>query len=214
MTTGTKSTRAEATRARLAEAAITCFAAKGFHGTSTRDIADAAGISPTALYGHHASKEELLFIISLAGHQHALSVVRAAASREPDPMGRLIALVHDFAMHHAESHMSSRVVNYELEALSSDHRETIVGIRRQITATIRSVVDDLAESGCAHIVDRRLTARALTSLCVDISRWYHSELQSPEDIASVYALMAVNLVNAQPPASDRSSYLPSSRGGT
>ena len=59
--------RADATRARLLDAATAAFAEKGFHGTTTRDIATAAGMSSAALYVHHKSKEELLYLISRTG---------------------------------------------------------------------------------------------------------------------------------------------------
>jgi AcrR family transcriptional regulator len=39
--------------------AIRCFVQKGFHGTTTREIAKAAGISTGGLYGHYQGKEEL-----------------------------------------------------------------------------------------------------------------------------------------------------------
>ena len=53
-------------RTRLARAAVDAFATKGFHGTTTRDISIAAGMSPAALYVHHRSKEELLFLIAIS----------------------------------------------------------------------------------------------------------------------------------------------------
>jgi AcrR family transcriptional regulator len=49
------------------DAAVNAFAEKGFHGTTTRDIADAIGRSPAAIYVHHRSKEELLYLISKEG---------------------------------------------------------------------------------------------------------------------------------------------------
>ena len=55
-------------RDRLLEAAVDSFAARGFHGTTTRDIAAAAGMSPAALYVHHRSKEDLLHLIARTGH--------------------------------------------------------------------------------------------------------------------------------------------------
>ena len=45
---------------RLFEAAADAFAAKGFHATTTRDIASRAGLSPAGVYVHFASKEEIL----------------------------------------------------------------------------------------------------------------------------------------------------------
>lgn len=41
------------------EAAADAFAAKGFHATTTRDIAGRAGLSPAGVYVHFASKEDL-----------------------------------------------------------------------------------------------------------------------------------------------------------
>src|SRR6266511_3975804 len=72
-------TRADETRDRLYRAAASAFAERGFYGTSTRDIAAAAGMSPAAVYVHHRSKEELLHHISRRGHQITLDLVRVAA---------------------------------------------------------------------------------------------------------------------------------------
>lgn len=66
-------------RARLIDAAVEVFAAKGFHATTTRDIAAAADMSPAAVYVHHRSKESLLYAISRTGHDLTLDLVRAAA---------------------------------------------------------------------------------------------------------------------------------------
>src|SRR5690349_5718396 len=90
--------RADATRARLADAAVQAFAERGFHATTTRDIAAAAGMSPAALYVHHKSKEELLFLISHEGHEKTLALVRAAASSTSDPVGAVRRLMRDFAV--------------------------------------------------------------------------------------------------------------------
>ncbi|MGH3948978.1 MAG: helix-turn-helix domain-containing protein, partial [Pseudonocardiaceae bacterium] len=49
---------------RLMVAAIESFARQGFHATTTRDIATAAGMSPAALYVHYPSKSAVLSAIS------------------------------------------------------------------------------------------------------------------------------------------------------
>src|SRR5690606_14470443 len=85
----TENTRAGASRARLVEAAVTAFAERGFHGTSTRDIAAAAGMSPAAVYVHHRSKEDLLYLISRVGHDDTVAVIRQAADSTDDPAARL-----------------------------------------------------------------------------------------------------------------------------
>ena len=92
----------ETARERLRSAAISAFAAKGFHGTTTRDIATRAGLSPAGVYVHYPSKEELLFSITEEGHRGVLAEMRAAAARAQDPAGRLVAMVRAFALWHAE----------------------------------------------------------------------------------------------------------------
>jgi AcrR family transcriptional regulator len=192
---GVAAGRAEATRSRLLDAAITTFSAKGFHGTSTRDIAREAGISPTAMYVHHSSKEELLYLISRRGHEEALRVVRRAGATGHDPAVRLHAVVHAFAVYHARNHVMSRVVNYELAALSADHLREVLALRREITDEIRTMVDQGIAVGAFDPPDRRLAVAALISLGVDIARWYRADSVSPQELADAYAEMAIRFVS-------------------
>ena len=62
---------------RLIDAAAEAFAAKGFHATTTRDIAARAGMSPAGVYVHFATKEDLLFHLSEQGHLAALRIIEA-----------------------------------------------------------------------------------------------------------------------------------------
>lgn len=48
------------TRQRILDVAAGQFAARGYAGTSIRDIADALGVTKAALYYHFSSKEEIL----------------------------------------------------------------------------------------------------------------------------------------------------------
>jgi AcrR family transcriptional regulator len=47
------------TRTRILDAALDLFAARGFQGTTTRDIAARAGLSDAGLYAHFGSKQEV-----------------------------------------------------------------------------------------------------------------------------------------------------------
>ena len=59
--------RGENRREALLDAAAAMFAAKGFDGTSIRDIAGAVGMLPGSLYYHFKSKEELLLAVYRKG---------------------------------------------------------------------------------------------------------------------------------------------------
>lgn len=187
-------------RDRLLSAAVEAFAAKGFHGTTTRDIASAAGMSPAALYVHHRSKEDLLHLISRTGHELTLEVVREGVASSDDPAEQLVAVVRAFTLHHARGHTSARIVNYELAALSPEHYEEIAGYRKAIEAELRQVVEAGVAAGVFHTASPRMTTLALLSLGVDVARWYREEGQwTPEDIAAHYGCLALAMVGAPPP---------------
>lgn len=184
-------------RRRLVAAAVESFAAKGFHGTTTRDIASGAGMSPAALYVHHRSKEDLLHQISRSGHGETLALVRDAVATSADPREQLLAVVHAFVVHHAEGHTWARIVNYELAALSPEHLEEIAAIRRQIEQEMRDVVQRGVDAGVFHTPDAHMTALALLSLGIDVARWYRDEGEwTPEQIADHYANLALRVVGA------------------
>ncbi len=50
----------ETTRNAIVRAAATLFATRGYHGTSTRDIAEVVGIRQPSLFRHFASKTEIM----------------------------------------------------------------------------------------------------------------------------------------------------------
>lgn len=68
-----KSSKGQQTRELLIEAALHQFAANGYHGTSMRQIAEAAGLAVGGIYNHFASKEEILKAVIL--QYHPLNVV-------------------------------------------------------------------------------------------------------------------------------------------
>lgn len=187
------------TQQRLLDAARDAFAARGFHGTTTRDIAAAAGMSPAAVYVHHSTKESLLFAISLRGHQATLEALRDAQRAAEDPSAQLGALVRRLVMGHVVDHTMARVVNYELAALTPEHRETIDGLRRDIQQLIRSTLTSGSDSGEFDCVDIGMTTNAIMGMSIDVARWYDErEAWTSERIAEHCALMALRMAGAGP----------------
>lgn len=67
--------RKEATRKLLLESAVEIFAKFGFHGASVDKIAEHAGFSKGAVYGHFQSKEELfLALLEKRMNMHAENI--------------------------------------------------------------------------------------------------------------------------------------------
>lgn len=184
-------------RARLYAAAIEAFASKGFHATTTRDIAAAAGMSPAALYAHHRTKEELLWVIALRGHQASHALVRAAIASSNDPTQQLRQLAYSFADFHAREHTTARVLNYELAALEPEHRAEIDALRHDIDHSTREVVQKGVGSGAFSTPNPTMAATAIISLGLDVSRWFsEGHRWTPEQIAEFYADAALRIVGA------------------
>ena len=189
--------RGDLARARLLDAAVEAFAAKGFHGTTTRDIAAAAGMSPAAVYVHHRSKEELLYLISRDGHRRTLDLVREAARSSEDPAERLAAVAREFGRHHAEGHTWARIVNYELGALSPEHLEEVRTLRIGIEQEVRTTIEAGIASGDFHVGDPGMATTAVLSLGIDIARWYREDGRwSPADVGDHLAELALRIVGA------------------
>jgi len=179
------------------EAAVTAFAERGFHATTTRDIASAAGMSPAALYVHHRSKEELLYLISRDGHQKTLDLVRESLTQDGTPTERLATMMRRFAEQHANGHTTARVVNFELAALDPEHLAEVMAMRHEMDTLVRGVIEDGVAGGEFHVESPRLAAAAVLSLGIDVSRWYHEGGPGkPDEISAGYAEFALRIVGA------------------
>ncbi len=71
------------TKARILAAAEAVFAAKGFDGASTREIAAAAGVNISSLHYHWESKETLYFAVFENIYDRIVELVRSAIPTVP-----------------------------------------------------------------------------------------------------------------------------------
>ena len=182
---------------RLMDAAVDAFADKGFHATSTRDIAARAQLSPAGVYVHFASKEELLFELCRRGHLLALEVVTTARAGQDTPPAQLVAIVSAFARWHAEQFRTARIVQYEFPHLSAGHRDEVLALRKQIDAVVRDVLTAGVATADFDVPDLAMTTLALQSLTIDVARWYKPGIRrTPEAIGAAYGDLALRLVRA------------------
>lgn len=84
----------EERRAAIIKAVRTVFAEKGFHGTTTRELAEAAGVSEALLFKHFPNKEALFSAMQLSccDEQHHGRIERLKAL-EPSA-STLVLMVH------------------------------------------------------------------------------------------------------------------------
>ncbi|MER7488223.1 TetR/AcrR family transcriptional regulator [Streptomyces sp. NPDC126497] len=187
---------------RLLLAAVEAFAERGYHATTTRDIAGRAGMSPAALYIHYKTKEELLHRISRIGHEKAVEILRTAARTEGGPGERLAEAVSSFVRWHAGGRTTARVVQYELDSLGPEARAEILGLRRQVDAEVRGIIEEGVRSGEFDVIDVQGTTLAVLSLCIDVARWFNVDgPRTPEEVGALYADLVLRMVGAREPGS-------------
>jgi len=183
---------------RLLVAAVEAFAERGYHATTTRDIASRAGMSPAALYIHFKTKEELLHRISRIGHEKALEVLQTASDREGTAAERLSDAVRSFVGWHAAQHTTARVVQYELDALGPEARAEIVALRRRTDEVVRGILNDGVRAGEFDVPDVPGTTLAVLSLCVDVARWFNvAGRRTPDEVGALYADLVLRMVGAK-----------------
>ncbi len=185
---------------RLLLAAIAAFARHGFHGTTTREIAAIAGLSPAALYTHYPTKASLFNEISLVGHRYILALTREALAGEDDPREKILRLVRASVIYHAEEVTLTRVVNSEFRgALDRKSLGVIVAMRHQVTDLVRAVVEEGVEAGAFSVPDLHTATLALLRL-MDVSPWYNAEgLMTPEQLADSFCALMLAMLGAAAP---------------
>jgi len=179
------------------QAAAHAFADKGFHATTTRDIASGAGLSPAGVYVHFGSKEELLFNLSRTGHESALRLLRTAIADGGTPSEQLHNIMARFSEWHADGYQVARVVQYEHHHLTVEHHAEVLALRKEMDALVRDVLDRGVADGTFTVDDSADTALALLSIVVDVARWYSPTIRrSPKEIGETNAALALRLVGA------------------
>jgi len=185
------------TARRLMAAAVDAFAERGYHATTTRDIATAAGMSSAALYVHFPSKAAVLFAISHSGHQRSLQLVAEVVGRDAPPVERMQELVRNFVAWHAKRHRVARIVQYELPALSEADYRVVAELRRRTERLVRDLITEGVALGQFTAPDVRIAARAVLSLGVDVARWYtEGSKPSPAALGRQYADLVLRMLGA------------------
>lgn len=86
----------DARRQDILDAALRCFSDRGFHATTTGDIAREAGVSQGSLYLYFETKDDI--IVALAHERRAgEAMITAMAEKEQDPVRGLSAFITAFA---------------------------------------------------------------------------------------------------------------------
>lgn len=112
----------EAKRRQIMEAALACFARKGFHGTSTNDICAEAGMSPGNLFHYFPSK--LALIATITEEYRAEFAERFAQMTQQDDV---LAAIETLALDLMEQSTNPVEARVSIELIAEGMRNSEVG---------------------------------------------------------------------------------------
>jgi len=140
----TTTPKAEETRERIVDAALTLFREKGFDETTMRDIAADAGVATGAAYYYFRSKEELVMAFYTRTAEEARTLLPPAIERSKDLRKRLRAVIdmtfEQFAQHRRLLVGIVRIGIDPLHPLSPFGQET-QAMRDESIGTFRTALD-------------------------------------------------------------------------
>jgi AcrR family transcriptional regulator len=186
--------------AAILDAAAEIFAARGFHGASTQDIADVLGIKQASLYYYFPSKEVALEEVCLRGaegHLETAISIAAAPDTARDKIRRLIA-AHLAPLIDRRPYV--RTFLNERQYLPTESRRRIGRLARAYERLIEDVLKSGVRSGeFRHDLDCRLAALGLLGLINAVAAWYGKEPKAALDrIVSEYARLYLGGISTSP----------------
>lgn len=173
-------------RRQIVDAAVQLFVENGFHRSTTRQIARAAGISIGALYEYVASKEDILYLVCDAIHAEterrvADAMARAAAGRNP-----LAEVIREYFMvcHRMSDHIL--LIYQETQSLPTRWRKRVLENEVRITGIFVSVLAQLTSAGDLPAMDERSMELIAHNISVlghmwTFRRWYLARHYRIED---------------------------------
>ena len=183
-------------RSRLYATALVLFGERGYHGVSVRDITDALGQKPGALYAHVASKQDLLFELVRIGHVEHRDRLRAAAdAAHPDPVAQITAIARAHVLAHVAYPALARVTNQEFKFLSPEQVDAVLAVRAETELMMLDAIEAGQRLGEFTVADGYLAGMAIAAMGIRTAEWWTPESPiTPDRIAGAYAEFALKLL--------------------
>jgi AcrR family transcriptional regulator/transcriptional regulator with XRE-family HTH domain len=179
-------------------AALHAFHRTGYHGSSMRDIAAAAGLSVPGLYHHYVSKQAMLgALIEIAGTE---SLWRAQVAREEgvDGVQRFTNVVESIVLFNTHRQALASVAYAELRNLDRENRARIRAVRARIQKLIDTEIAAGIAAGEFDPIEAKEAGRAVVMLCTSLANWFRvGGALSAEQVGTLYARFALDMMRAR-----------------
>src|SRR5690606_7073347 len=185
--------------AEIIDAAARVFAARGYHGAKTQDIADLLNIRQASLYYYFPSKEVALEIVCTRGVEDFYKAAQAIADGPGSAAERLAALIRSHISPNLDRGDFVKVFLTQRQFLPNESRRRVGKWSKQIEKIFESVIRGGIRSGeFRSDVDSRLATLAVLGMANGVAAWYAKENISIERIGGEFVALALQGLCKQP----------------
>jgi AcrR family transcriptional regulator len=160
------------TKERILAASLELMNLRGYHGTSLRDIAEAAEVQIASIYYHFESKQTLLMRIMEQTLRDLTEAVLASVREEDLAPEQLRAAILAHLRFHAERPAEAFIVDSEIRALETENRQVSVELRDRYEAIFSDILERGVRDGAFKVHDVRLATFALMATCTSVAGWF------------------------------------------
>jgi AcrR family transcriptional regulator len=147
-------------------AAAAVFAEKGFHGSSTKDIAERMGIKQGSLYYYFKSKQEALGEVCLYGIEDYVQRMHTIADSDQPFEAKLLATVMSHLSGYRERNEALKVHNDERLYLPAAQRTTLKQLGSRYRQNLEDIfIEGVKEGAVREGIDCHFAAQAVIGLC-------------------------------------------------
>jgi AcrR family transcriptional regulator len=158
----------EARRQQIIEAAVSCFARKGFHKTTMQDICKAAGLSPGAVYNYFRSKEDIVAACAEMSERRNDDMVAAALAQDDvSPLNAVGKALYALATQ--EGIAQAMNMDLELWAESTRNPRVAESLRKNLDAGIARITELVERGQEQGIFSDELEPRAISQVLFSLS---------------------------------------------
>lgn len=192
-------TRNDAQRQAILEAASLLFIEKGFGGTNINDIADAVGMTRTALYYYFPSKESMLEALTREVTERAGALTKEVAQRaELPPDKGLRQLIRQHAGLILSHPLQFRIAERSEGSLPEDQRLAAQAARRAVRRDFVEVIRRGIDQGMFRPVDADVAAFSIIGMCNWCAWWFDSRRsESAETVVETIASLGLHMLLRQ-----------------
>ena len=195
-------------RHQIVDAAVELFIQNGFHKTTTRQIAKAAGVSIGSLYEYVASKEDVLYLVCDAIHAEMQRGMAEAMQRVADQGNPLAEVVRAYLLVCDRMNDHILLIYQETQSLPQKWRRVVLENEVRITGLFTRALTALMADGKIPLLSEAAMDLVAHNIAVighmwTFRRWFLSRHYTIDDYIRHQTAFILNMCHTEEPVPDR-----------